>query len=253
MSSSDTREHTGHSPVTGRVIMGMDTPGPNEMTVQELEGKRSLLWDESVNDEYLARVRSRAQAMAKDILAKAMQEAEQIKASAHEEGYQEGIAKAQGELDQHVQTLGETFQGAIESLSAQGSEVWASRRDDLVALVKLAVAKTLKIEMEDHRVESLTALLDEAVMRLESQRELTVRCAPQDQELLDELLRQSQERNPAISHWKIMPDPNLEMGGVIVETGQSKVDNSVAARWEGVEPILDQLTVARAGQEEPAE
>ncbi|WP_054651639.1 FliH/SctL family protein [Salidesulfovibrio brasiliensis] len=114
------------------------------------------------------------------------------------------------------------------------------------------MAKTLGIELEEHRVESLTALLNEAVDRLESQRELTVRCAPQDQELLDELLAQAQERNPGIKHWKVVPDASLEMGGVIVETGQSKVDNSVAARWEGVEPILDQLTVARAGQDDSA-
>jgi len=28
---------------TGKVVMGMNTPGPDEMTIQELEGKRQLL------------------------------------------------------------------------------------------------------------------------------------------------------------------------------------------------------------------
>ncbi|WP_018124823.1 FliH/SctL family protein [Desulfovibrio oxyclinae] len=249
-SSADEPVRTRNS---GRVIMGMDTPGPNEMSLQELEGKKRLMWDESIDEEYTARVRARAQAMAKDILAKAMQEAEQLKASAHEEGYNEGLAQAQQQLDQHVSSIGQTFQATVESLNSQGRNLWSDRRDDILKLVKAAVAKTIQVELSEQRVESLTALLEEALSKLEEQRELTIRCAPQDQELLDELMRQAKERNPGIGHWQLRPDPALENGGVVVETAQGRVDNTVDSRWAAVEPILEQMTLTQTSQDESPE
>ncbi len=54
------------SNLTGKVVMGMSTPGPDEMSIQELEGKRQLLWDDSTNEEYLARVKEKAKEKAKE-------------------------------------------------------------------------------------------------------------------------------------------------------------------------------------------
>ena len=53
--------------MTGKVLMGVGTPGPDEMTIQEIEGKRKLLWDDSINDEYLERVKNKAREAAKEI------------------------------------------------------------------------------------------------------------------------------------------------------------------------------------------
>jgi flagellar assembly protein FliH len=229
--------------ITGRVIVGMDSPGPDEMSVQDIEGKKKLVWDDSVDSEYMDRVRSKAQAMAKDILAKAMREAEEMKQNARHEGYEEGIAQAQAELDQHVAGISQSMEGVLASVSAQGAEVWNARRQDIVTLIRMTVDKVLHVELNDRREEVLENLLDQAIERIETQRTLTLRVSPQDRELMDALLPQVQERNPAVKQWKLKTDPAIEMGGAIIETNEGKVENTVDARWKTVEPILDEMTV----------
>lgn len=229
---------------TGKVVMGMDTPGPDEMTIQEIEGKRKLIWDEKTDEEYLDRVRTRAQDMAKEIIQHAMLEAEGLRAAAAQEGYKEGKARADAEIQSQVQAMTQKMEDLLGQIGAQGNTIWQQRHDDLVALIKLAVAKTLGIEMEASRVQSLSSLLNQAVEHLESQRKLTIRCAPNDAETLDSMLKDIQNRNPSLRYWSIKPDPNVDAGGVIVEAEDGMVDNTVATRWAGVEPILDELAIA---------
>ncbi len=75
------------------------------MSIQELEGKRHLIWDDSTNEEYLARVQQLAKEKAKEIIMLAELEAEGLRATARHEGYQEGLVQAQAELDQHTQAM----------------------------------------------------------------------------------------------------------------------------------------------------
>ncbi|WP_147820995.1 FliH/SctL family protein [Salidesulfovibrio onnuriiensis] len=229
--------------ITGRVIMGMDTPGPDEMSVQDIEGKRKLVWDDSVDDEYMSRVRTKAQAMAKDILAEAMREAETTKEQARQQGYDEGIAQAQAELDQHVTQLSQSMEGVLAQVSAQGVDVWDARRQDIVTLIRMVTKKILHVEMEERRQEILASLLDQAVERIETERTITLRISPQDEELMSALLPAIQERNPAVKHWKLKVDTSIQQGGAIVETREGKVDNTLEARWAGVETILNELTI----------
>lgn len=230
--------------ITGRVIMGMETPGPDEMTVQDIEGKKRLTWDSDIDSEYMNRVKAKAKSMAKDILAKAMQEAETMKEQARQEGYEQGIAQAQEELDQHVAGLSNTMESMLAQVSQQGENVWATRRADIVLLIHMAIQKILGVEMETRRKDILESLLDQAVERIESQRTLTLKVSPQDEELMSALLPMIQERNPAIKHWKVKTDPAIQQGGAIVETMEGKVENTIDARWKSVEPILNELTVS---------
>ncbi len=110
-----------------------------------------------------------------------------------------------------------------------------------MALIRMAVEKTLKVEMSENRKASLESLMQEALDRLESQRQLKITCAAEDAEDLDAFLKIIQERNPSLKYWSVKGDPALAQGGVVVEAAEGKIDNSVATRWQGVEPILDQL------------
>ena len=230
------------SNLTGKVVMGMSTPGPDEMSIQELEGKRQLLWDDSTNEEYLARVKEKAKEKAKEIMMMAELEAEAMRATAHHEGYEEGLAKAQLELDQHTQAMSTEVEGILGQLGAQGATIYEDRRQDIIALVKLAVEKTLKVEMDEKRIASLEALMTESLERIESQRQIAIKCAPEDAEDLSAFIQSIQDRNPALKYWTVKGDPALKDGGILLESADGKVDNSIANRWQGVETILDQLS-----------
>lgn len=233
--------HSGPN-LTGKVVMGMHTPGPDEMSIQEIEGKRQLLWDDSINEEYLERVKAKAKEKAKEIIMLAELEAEALRATATHEGYEEGIAKAQLELDQTTEAMTMQVQGIMDQIGSQGSTIFNDRRQDIMSLIKLAVEKTLKIELSENRMTSLDNLMSEALDRIESQRQIAIRCHPEDVEHLEAFLTSVQERNPALKYWVVKADPSVEMGGLLVESADGKVDNSIASRWQGVEPILDQLT-----------
>ncbi|MBU4191252.1 MAG: flagellar assembly protein FliH [Proteobacteria bacterium] len=231
-------------PLTGKVVIGMDSPGPNQMTIQELEGKRQLIWDESTDEEYLNRVQERAREKAKEIMLFAELEAEALRATARHEGYAEGLAQAQADVEQHTRTISAEAEKLFARIGSQGSNIFEARRKDIMDLIRLAVEKTLRIEMSQSRKASLEALMRQALERNESRHQLVIRCAGEDAEGLDAFLKTIQERNPALKYWTIKGDPALTAGGVVVETPDGKVDNSVATRWQGVEAILDQMAEA---------
>ena len=227
---------------TGKVLMGVNTPGPDEMSIQEIEGKRKLLWDDSINDEYLERVKTKAREAAKEIKILAELEAEALRATAQHEGYEEGLAQAQADVDAHTKAMTAEVENMLVQLGACGATIFEERRQDVMALIKLAVQKTLAVEMSEQRTASLEALMREALERIESKRQLTIRCAPDDEQDLKAFIGSIQEGNPSLKYWTIKPDPSLTQGGMVVEADEGKVDNAVTSRWEGVEPIFDQLT-----------
>lgn len=228
--------------LTGKVVMGMHTPGPDEMTIQEIEGKRQLLWDETIDQEYLERVKTKAKAKAKEIIMMAELEAEALRATAHHEGYEEGIARAQLELDQTTEGLTQRVESVMSQIGAQGATLFDERRGDIIALIKLAVEKTLSLELSENRVASLESLLKEALDRLESQRQIVIKCHPDDVPDMEGFVATVQKRNPALKYWSVKADPSIKMGGLLLESADGKVDNTIASRWKGVEPILDQLS-----------
>jgi flagellar assembly protein FliH len=233
--------------LTGKVVIGMDSPGPDEMTIQELEGKRQLIWDESTNEEYLSRVQQRAREKAKEIMIMAELEAEALRATARHDGSQEGLAQAQADVEQHTKAMSAEVEKLLGQIGSHGAEIYETRRQDIMALIRLAVEKTLRIEMSQSRKASLESLMREALDRIESRRQLVIRCAAEDAEDLDAFLKDIQVRNPDLKYWSVKPDPALASGGVVVESADGKVDNSVATRWQGVEAILDQLADAVTG------
>lgn len=238
---------------TGRVFMGCDTPGPDVLTIQEIEGKRHRpVWDESTEAEYIARCREKAQTIARDIIAQAMAKAEADAEAIREAGrlevasaveaaqkqaYDEATAQYQAQYDAMAATLG----GLLGRIQTLGQEVWLARRNDFVALAKGFTEKALRVEMESRRADILRSLLDEAVARLDSAREFTLKVAPQDFELAQDLMETVSAKRPDLGQWRIGADPALKMGGVVLETSDLLCHNGVESRLELIAPVLAQL------------
>ena len=241
MSLSKEKSDDIGSKYTGKVVMGMNTPGPDEMTIQELEGKRQLLWDDSINEEYLERVKAKAKEKAKEIMMFAELEAEAIRASARHEGYEQGLQEAQASVQAHQERVSAEVENILTQIGAQGATIFEERRQDIIALIKLAVEKTLAIEMKESRIQSVEALLIEALDRIESQRQITIKSSLADAPELETFIKGIQEKNPRLKYWTIKADLTMADGGILLESADGKVDNSVASRWEGVQPIFEQL------------
>jgi len=235
-------------PLTGRVIIGLGGQGPGETTVEEIESRRRGSagpgWSPKTEEEYLRRVRERATSMAKDILEKAMAEAEAVREQAAKEGFEQGMAQAQEQVQTMLQEQADTLAGMLGTLQNAGPALWEKHREDMVAVVRLAVEKAVRLELDSHRSEILAGLLDQALESIDNLRGLSVRVHPGDAEGMELLLEQAKARHPDLERWRVKADKTLSPGGLVVESDQGMVDNSLEVRHKAINDILDQLDLA---------
>lgn len=268
-SSLDTQDPQARR-YTGRVIMGCDTPGPDYLTIQEIEGKRhSRSWDEATEEQYIARCRDKAQNMARDIISQAMAQAQREVEAIREAGRRDMEAaveaarqETQANLDAEFQAQAQVMAGLMQTVSGVGLEVWRSRRRDFAALAKAFTEKALRVEMDSRRADVLESLMDEALTNLDAHREFLLKVAPQDFELAKTIMAKLQASRPDLGQWRVGADAALAQGGVVLETTDMLADNSLASRLERLAPYLDQLelpedihtareTGGQAGEGEP--
>jgi flagellar assembly protein FliH len=249
MSSSDLLDP---SLVTGRVHMNLTGPGPAETTIQELEGKKRLVWDDAVSEEYMERIRDKAREAARQILAEAMREAEDIREKARREGYAEGMAQADQDNRETLQRMSENLGQALAAIQHHGRAIVREQRLDLAALIRVAVEKTLGVEYEPRRGEVVQGLLEEALERVDARRGLVIRVTPRDFPMVEKLMNLARENRPDLSQWRLKADLP-EPGGVVVESEDGLADNGLPARWQAVESVFDRLAEVLAAGDGPTD
>lgn len=253
MNSSDAQPQPPR--YSGRVLMGCDTPGAGFVTIQEIEGKRHRpVWDEATEAEYIARCKQKAETLAREIIAQAMQKAQadaqairdtaqaevdQAVAQARAEAEAEAQTRLDAEVTAHVQAMGQLLAG----MQTLGQEVWQARRHDFAEVAKSFTRKALSVEMDARRAEILEHLMDEACSRLDAGREFTLKVAPQDFELAGVLMEQIKAARQDLGQWRLAVDPGLAPGGVLLETPEMLADNALATRTALLDPYLDQLAL----------
>lgn len=234
---------------SGRVLLGCDTPGAGFVTIQSVEGKRHKpQWDANTEAEYIDRCKLKAQDLAREIVAQALQkaaeEADAIRGQAQAEVQQAvaaAVAEAQARLDAEFVAQTQVMGALLEEISHLGQEVWEARRKDFATLAKSFTRKALGVEMDSRRAEVLERLMDEACARLDAHREFTLKVSPQDYELANTLMQNIQAARPDLGQWKLAADAGLSLGGVVLETAEMLADNGLANRVALLDPYLEQL------------
>ena len=227
-----------------KVIVGIGARGPGELSLSGFgSSQESSRWDEATEAEYIGRVKDRAASMAVEIVTKARAEAEELKRQALEEGFAEGLRQAQEQLET---ARGEMAAALANSLAAvrQGQVgVWAEHRKGLVELVRLCMEKALGLEVDERRKEILAGFLDQAVDALDARTGLVLRVHPEDEPSLREILQSAEAAGTNIGPWRIQADPGMQPGGLVLESDQGMVDNSLESRRAVIHEILDQLSL----------
>lgn len=227
---------------TGRVVMGIGAAGPQETTVAEIEARRTPFPFERMEAEFWERTRAKAQDMAKEIIARAMTEADQIRAAAREEGLAQGTAQAQSQFEAHVDEMGKAFGETLAAIQGDRKSLWEGYRQDFVTLLRLALEKSFGILLDDARREILSSLLDEALDLIDSRTGLSVVVHPDDAPMMEELLARAARTRQGLEGWQIRGDAGLVPGGVRLESRDGMVDNTVNSRFAEVERVFEQLS-----------
>lgn len=225
-----------------KVVIGIGGEGPCERPLASFkQAKKASLFDSGEAEEYLDRVRGKAQEKVCAMLEEAACEAERLKAEAVEQGLAEGRAAADAQYAAFLEDQVARLTGILNGIEQQSSALWLEHRDDIAALVRITVEKVLEITLDERRSDVLAALLDQALEKLDSQRSITVWVNAEDAEVMEELLGAAKSNSTELGRWKILPDAQVSPGGVVVESEQGLADNSIESRKDAVESIFDRL------------
>lgn len=239
--SSSSAETGGFLPGNARVVMGMGTPGPSEMTVHQIEGTKTQVLDESTELAFWARVRAKAQSKAKEILNQAMADADAIREQARQEGLAQGMAESRQACQAEMATLGNALAGLLAGLEAGRPALWARHRQEFAALLKLSVEKALHVELSERRQEILGSLMEQAIEILDTRAGFTVIVHPEDEAAAQALLEAAKSAHPNLGGWRLKTDPGLTPGGVRLESDAGMVDNTLDSRFEQISDLLDRV------------
>lgn len=222
------------SAVPGRVIRGLH-PGD----FSSLNTPATTVWNGETEDRYMEQVRERAQQMARDILAQALAEAEQIRLRARAEGLAAGREEARGLARAETDKVASFLAAMQDGLAAEKERIHRAHRQNLFQIMRLAFEKTLGVLLDESRERVLQALFDEAATLLQARTRVTVHVCPRDLDLARALLDRARQNRPDLPELRLCQCADLAMGGVRVESGDGLVDNDIAARFEQVRTILD--------------
>ena len=248
----------------GRIIIGLGSEPLSEETLKQTE---QPVLNPELEAQFWQRVRLRAEQKAREIIARAMEEAEGIKARAQEEGFKEGYAKglkegqakgysegltngraeAQKECENEFEALKQEFSTQFGTLMRNIEEkkenFLQEYKEELVLLTKASVEKILHITLDENKEQILNNLFHQAMEQLEDKKKLCIRAHPDDIEIMQEMLEKARAEYPQLDKWQLKPDPAIEQGGVILENENSIINNTIDVRYAEVKKIVDQLDV----------
>ena len=214
-----------------------------EQSLKGLEQSRSMAWTEKDEAEYMERVRAKAGQMASGIIAEANAKAEQIREEARQSGYAAGLNEAQGELDSFRAAMADSVSSVLHAIEGQCSHIFAQWREDIVAMTRLAVERITAVELSERRREVLEGLLLEAIALLEKRRELVIRVSPEDEPVIEDIIKITRERFDDVRSWRVKADASITPGGMVVESESSLAEGRVESRLAAVDQILARLTL----------
>ena len=222
----------------GTIFMG---PGASmETTLERVEaGGPSLAWTTDTEAEYLARVREKATAKAKEIMLAAQAEGARLREDAFAQGYEAGLAQAQGELEEFRQGMGASVAAVLSAIEESSGSITAAWREELVGLVRQCVETAVNHELSGQRAALLAGLFDAAVAKMEAARRITILVSPEDEPAVADMVDAASQTGDQV--FSVRADTSLAPGSLILESEDSRVDNSLTVRRAMVENILAQL------------
>jgi flagellar assembly protein FliH len=149
---------------------------------------------------------------------------EDAREAGREQGYAAGHTSAEEELVPVIMTIREL----IESIRAQRSAAIAAAEPELVRIAMAVAERVIHGELQTNQ-SVIVENVRQALTRLVSREVVTLRVNPVD---LDTIRARRDEIVAAgdVEHLRIVEDPRIDRGGVIVETDAGTIDSKVATQ-----------------------
>jgi flagellar assembly protein FliH len=177
---------------------------------------------------------------------------EAIRQAAHREGYEKGLAEgrergshealaqARERFAKDQASLAAALTQVIDAFNAQREKLYLAARRDVVVLA-VAVARRIAArlpELDGATGEAAVKACEEALELMREATEVVVRTHPDDWSAVEQLAAELGRSMQGSRHMRIVEDPSIGRGGVVLQSTDSVIDAQAPAR---VDRIADEL------------
>lgn len=167
----------------------------------------------------------------RNLVSRAQEESENIKKSAFEEGYKQGIDKASSDL--------QLFRDNLSKFMSAQKDVFEYIAPDILELSVEIAQKIIKKELDTDPQVIINTILDVLKTVSKSEPKITIRVKPQAVQLIKDTLPNITYQYGIESKINIVADPSIEDGGCILQTNNGIVDASIDTQLEIIKKALE--------------
>jgi len=199
---------------------------------------KCLKADEDLSPEEQAqRIVAQAESRAASILESARTQAESMRASAKEEGYQAGYA----EWDERKQALEQRIAELEAETERQVAEHWSALEPELLALAVEVAKKIVRHEVDQHQ-EYILRAIKTALSQIRDKREIKLHLNAADYEFLKDRKEEMRGSFDGLQSIEMIEDRRIEKGGVLIESASGQLDARLESQFAEVERTLTETT-----------
>lgn len=205
---------------------------------QTIAGQASTLAQASAErsrrlaDEASERLRAEGRAAAEKA-AQARIAAAEARAKDAEERAEKRVAQAKTDAEQRLGTAAAALERTLAGMSVLERQIIASAEAETVRLALAIAGRVLAREVEADP-QWMRDLMAAALADVPDRRAVTVRCAPRDAAMIRERLAATAASVPGTERLLLEDDPSLQPGSLLLISGGTRLDASVASSWERV-------------------
>ena len=229
-------ERHEENPGWGRIFMS-----GRISVLDEVEQARSRAWSEEDEKIYLEKVRLRAAEKAREILSAAEKEARALREKAVEEGRSEGLRLAEAEMGELRASMSQASRSVLSAIEERGEGLLEAWKEDLSALLRLAVEKGLGMGLSEDRAALLSSLYAQAARTLTESRRVLVRCNPEDAAAVEDIVAAGREKLTEQNGWSVRADEAVPPGDLWLESESSLAQSNLESRRAAVMQALEGL------------
>jgi len=161
-----------------------------------------------------------------------------------EESYQRGLQDGKNLAERGLLNVFKGMRTAAEDLQQLREKTLRDSEGDLLALTFAIARKVITREVSQDR-QIVLRLIKTALSGLNEQDELVIRLHPDDHALLSNNNSMALQNELSTVRFQLKPDPAVEIGSCLVETGRGTVDASFEAQLEEIyRRLLEERTEA---------
>ncbi len=217
------------------------------------KSSNAVVLDLSDLGEQAQRLLDNARAEAGQILVDAQQEAERLRAQAHEQGMAEGTARGEQEgaatgaanarteimnnLKPQLEQITESWEIALQAWEQQRNDMLLQAREDVLTFSFELASKVISRAVE-HDPTIVQQQLEAALQLLNQPTALTIAVHPDDQQLVHEVLPKLLQRIGTCEHADVVTDASFARGGCAVRTQGGSVDATLETQLQRLAAAL---------------